>query len=235
MVAKAQLPGQDSPGLCRLPAEAPRSIGRTWRRRRRPCEARVSIAPNLAEVAVARIRPVLPPGSPRRPGGRCPLTVPLRPTLGNALRLGRGNSSRGYLPPRSSAPGGVSFLLPVTGRWGVCLWPGAVSVSASLCSGSCRDLHTHGLPLRLALRISLAQVSKALAPTPFASLCGSLPPGSLPLPPGREAPPETEAEAAGPDAFHACPGTLGVLALASSLLPFSGPVQVLGGMCRGGP
>ena len=59
--------GRDSPGLCRLPAEAPRggSGGRKSRRSRRPCGARVSIAPSPKEVALARTRPTPPPGSLR--------------------------------------------------------------------------------------------------------------------------------------------------------------------------
>lgn len=63
----AQSLGQDSPGLCRLPAEAPRggSSGRKRRRRRRPCGARVSFAPNQREVALAHARSMPPPGSLR--------------------------------------------------------------------------------------------------------------------------------------------------------------------------
>lgn len=66
MVIKAPPRGQDSPGLCRLPAEAPRggSIGKK-RRRKRPRGARVLIAPNLEKVVLARMRPALSPGSLR--------------------------------------------------------------------------------------------------------------------------------------------------------------------------
>lgn len=59
--------GRSSPGLWRLPAEAPRggSDGRKSRRRRRRRGARVSISPNQRAVAVARTPPMPPPGSLR--------------------------------------------------------------------------------------------------------------------------------------------------------------------------
>lgn len=70
-MTSAQSPGRDSPGLCRLPAEVPRgSSSRSKRRRRRPCGARVPIAPNQEEVALALTRPLSPLGLLRGlPGG----------------------------------------------------------------------------------------------------------------------------------------------------------------------
>ena len=69
-VTSAHSPGRDSPGLCRFPAEAPRgSSSRSKRRRRRPCGARVPIAPNQEEVALARTRPLSLRGLPGGLGG----------------------------------------------------------------------------------------------------------------------------------------------------------------------
>lgn len=149
----------------------------------------------------------------------------------------RSPSGAVYMPPRVSAPEGVS--LPLCPHWGYPRGSLARGVLRHCPSalGSCLGFHARPLPLRLALCVSLAQVSNALAPAPLASLCGSLPLESLPphpIPRGREAPPETGAEAAGPDASHAnpppnthtlprdprCPGTL---------LPSPSPLKVRAG------
>lgn len=62
------------------------------------------------------------------------------------------------------------------------IWLGAFSVSVSASSGRCLGLYTRPLSLRLALGVSLAQVSNTLTLAPLASLLGSLPLGlSLPL------------------------------------------------------
>ena len=169
------------------------------------------------------------------------------PRSGRRSPSGAVNSLPRVFASRVSAPGGVS--LPPCPLW---LSPGfsgqgrspslpLSAGAAGVCVGGLALASTPALS-RGAL-LSLAQVSNALAPAPSRPSVGPSPLGpSLPTPSprGREAPPETGAEAAGPDASHAnppppthCPGTLGVPARFSSPLPLSKSVQVLG-VCGGG-
>lgn len=57
----ASLP--NSPGLCRLPAEAPCSGNSNGKRRRRPCRSGVPIFPNQRDGALDGTRPGTPTGS----------------------------------------------------------------------------------------------------------------------------------------------------------------------------
>lgn len=157
-VTEAASPGQDSPGLCRLPAEAPcgGSIGKKRRRSRRPRGTCVLIVPNLGEVVLARIRPVLPPGSLRGlPGDWGALSSDRLSSSHSEQRSPSGTGK--YLPEvfasQGFCPGGVSLPLSLLGGH----WPGAFSVlplgAPSLASASTLA------PCRFATRLCLPSPS----------------------------------------------------------------------------
>lgn len=151
----------------------------------------------------SRAAPGVAPGSPRRPGGRCPLTVCPRPTLSRALRLGWVNLSWGSLPPRASDPGGVSLPRLYPGLSGGDLAGGVLSLCLSELWAVPRPLHPPPLTAPRSRRLPRPGLQHADSRPP--RIPPWVPPlGSLPPPVGgREAPPRTGAEAAGPDASHA--------------------------------